>query len=290
MKIFKYSSTRVLNEVYNDKEFIRYLKNYLKNKFPQLQNDVEDAINNTWIKLKKGFDSGRLSLKQETKRNMISYFRIASVSVCRDMLKSSWEKGIRNKSLVTDEGFEGGSFKGIDISQEDAATRGWGSFPSDLDDRIFLNQTNEMLNSEDDDLDKFNKKNIRDIINQMGGMNELNTKSHLAATFTDAAKEEMKQKGIDYDEEMSRIKDNPTPNNLAYGKSLSEQLKTLINTLNKRHTRGQEKLNEWYNKTKSSNNSSLLLKLIKMANKLDYLGLKKEADLTDKLIKNISNF
>jgi hypothetical protein len=183
------------------------------------------------------------------------------------------------------------SFRGVDISQEDVADRGWGSFPSDPNDKILLEQTNRMLRSPGKELGSFNKEKIRKILDDTGGYNELNPTEPGRVQFKDVAKRDLKQEGLDYDYQMGRVKENK--NDFAYqqlGKHLDKELKIRENTLNRRRGRGEEVLNQWLDNSVNRTDikeSSLLANLIKMAGQLDAIGFRKEADFTDRLIRKV---
>ena len=294
MSFLKYSNLNLLNKVYHDKDFIAKLKSFLERDFPDISDEAGDIINSAWVKLTEKFSSGKIVLEEENEASMKNYLKSAVKFAAIDLIRRRYpeNKGISPNMLITDEGWSGGSFRGVDVSQEDVADRGWGSFPSDPNDKILLEQTNRMLRSPGKELGSFDKEKIRKILDDTGGYNELNPTKPGRVEFRDVAKRDLKQRGLDYDYQMGRVRENK--NDFAFkelGKYLDKELKTRENTLNRRRGRSEEVLNQWLDNSVNRTDikeSSLLANLIKMAGKLDSLGFKKEADFTDKIILKVA--
>ena len=293
MSFLKYSNLNLLNKVYHDKDFIAKLKSFLERDFSTVSDEAGDIINSAWVKLTEKFSSGKIVLEEENEATMKRYLKSAVKFAAIDLIRRRYpeNKGISPNMLITDEGWSGGSFRGVDISQEDVADRGWGSFPSDPNDKILLEQTNRMLRSPGKELGSFDKEKIRNILDDTGGYNELNPTEPGRVEFRDVAKRDLKQRGLDYDYQMGRVRENK--NDFAFkelGKYLDKELKTRENTLNRRRGRSEEVLNQWLDNSVNRTDikeSSLLANLIKMAGQLDAIGFRKEADFADSLIRKV---
>ena len=150
-----------------------------------------------------------------------------------------------------------------------------------------------MFNSPGSELgNKKDKGDIRRLLDQYGGVNEVNPKSPESATFIDVAKERLKEEsGLDWDLEMMKAKEDPNPMSRKHRvDALEDMLATKTNTLGRKTMRSWDTLNEWANKTNFSKNSGVntMKELVKVATRLDSFGLTKEADVIDALIRKIA--
>ncbi len=113
-----------------------------------------------------------------------------------------------------------------------------------------------------------------------------------SASFLDLDKYRMlEESGFDWDAEMMKAEEERDPV-IREQKidDLNDMIQRESNTLGRRTMRSWTSLNEWANKTnpvKKSNLMGDLTGLVKVANKLDSVGLQKEADLIDSYIRDL---
>lgn len=241
---------------------------------------ADDTVNNLWIKLKNFSTRGELPTDPEHLRSYI-------FAALQNLVVDTHRRNARyREKLMTDRGWEGGSLRGEDVSQEEMADLGYGSFPSNPEDKILLDQMHSQFGPEGTALGKMDKEDMRNLMDLTGGLGELNPERGESATLHDVAKKIMKDKeGFDWNAEMRAAREihNPEEREMRM-EELEDKLETAANTIGRRLSRGQEKMREY---AKASIED--LRSLTKVATKLDSLGLTKEADYIDSLIRKISS-
>lgn len=271
----KRAQMEAINELFTDEGFSDRLKGFARQNGLSRE-EAEDIVNSLWIKLK--LSSERVRLPEELPALRTYIFRSL-----RNLIISQHRKNkVRPERMLTDEGWSGGSLKGIDISQEEVADRGIGSFPSHPDDRILLEQMQSQFGPEGTALGKMNKEDMRNLMDLTGGLGELNPTTPGQASIREVAKKYlMDEEGFDWDAEMRAAREERDPEERrSMIDALHMKLDTASNTLGRRLSRGQEKMREY---AKASLKD--IISLSKIATKLDSLGLTKEADVIDALIK-----
>ena len=241
---------------------------------------ADDTVNSLWIKLKNFSTRGELPTDPEHLRPYI-------FNALKNLVKDTHRTNRRyREELITDRGWEGGSLRGEDVSQEEMADLGYGSFPSKPEDKILLDQMHSQFGPEGTALGKMDKEDMRNLMDLTGGLGELNPERGESATLHDVAKKIMKDKeGFDWNAEMRAAREIPNPEEREMRmEELEDKLETAANTIGRRLSRGQEKMREY---AKASIED--LRSLTKVATKLDSLGLTKEADYIDSLIRKISS-
>ena len=264
-----------VNRLFADENFVGRLQGFAKSKgLPR--EEAEGIVNTLWVKLKVFSERGELPTdREDLKAYIISSLKNLIISDNR-------KRKSRPEYLITDEGWSGGSLKGIDISQEEMADRGIGSFPSHPDDRILLEQMHSQFGPEGTALGKMDKEDMRNLMDLTGGLGELHPTTPGPASIREVAKKYlMDEEGFDWDAEMRAAREERDPEERRHRvEALHAKLDTVSNTLGRRLSRGQEKMREY---AKASLEE--LISLTKVASKLDSLGLTKEADLIDSLIR-----
>jgi hypothetical protein len=252
------------------------------------QEDLEQLVNDTYVRIKSQIiKKGGLTLNEDTPEGLRAYCISSIINMALDFKRLSRNK---NEVFTTDTGWKGGHVTGDEVSSEDVASRGWGSRPSSIEDRILLREVDEMFESPGQELGRQrDKKETKRLLDEYGGMGEINPTGE-SASFLDLAKHRMlEESGFDWDSEMMKAQEERDPV-IREQKidDLNEMIQRESNTLGKRTMRSWTSLNEWANRTnpvKKSNLISDLTNLVKVANKLDSLGLTKEADYIDFMIK-----
>jgi DNA-directed RNA polymerase specialized sigma24 family protein len=271
----KRAQMEAINELFADENFVDYLKGFAE-KNGLSREGAEDAVQSLWLKLKVFSGRGELPTGSPELRTYI-------VRSLRNLIISEHRKRkSRPEHLITDEGWRGGSLKGIDISQEEVADRGIGSFPSNPDDRILLEQMHSQFGPEGTALKRMDKEDMRNLMDLAGGLGELNPTTPGQASIREVAKRYMMdEEGFDWDAEMRAAREERDPDERRYLiESLVAKLDTTANTLGRRLLRGQERMREY---AKASLDD--IASLSKIATKLDSLGLTKEADVLDSFIR-----
>jgi DNA-directed RNA polymerase specialized sigma24 family protein len=264
-----------VNRLFADENFVGRLQGFARRN-GMSREEAEDIVNSLWIKLKIFSERGELPTgSQELRSYVVSSLRNLIISEHR-------RRKSRPEYLVTDEGWSGGSLKGVDVSQEEMADRGIGSFPSQPDDRILLEQMHSQFGPEGTALGKMDKEDMRNLMDLTGGLGELHPTTPGSASIREVAKKYlMDEEGFDWDAEMRAAREERDPEERRHRiDALHAKLDTVSNTLGRRLSRGQEKMREY---AKASLQD--LISLTKVASKLDSLGLTKEADVIDSLIR-----
>lgn len=281
-----------LDYLFQKPAFVNALKNLVRKISSKIKNeDVEQLVNDVYVKVKSRiYSKGGLNLEEDTVEKMAAYCKKTVERLAIDLVRSS---RYSREVFTTDTGWEGGHVTGDEVSTEDVAARGWGSRPSSLDDRVLLSETERMFDSPEKELgNRKDKGELRRLLDQYGGMNEVNPTSPDSATFIDVAKERIKEEsGLDWDLEMMKAKEDPNPMSRKHRiDALEDMLATKTNTLGRKTMRGWDTLNEWADKTDFSKNSefNMMRELVKVATRLDSFGLTKEADVVDALIRKIA--
>jgi hypothetical protein len=282
---------RLLNRIFEDPGFISSLKRAARSSVSTLKpEDLEQLVNDTYVKVNSLImKKGGLDLDNDTAEGLKAYCLSAIMNIAIDFKRRSREK---YEVFTTDTGWKGGHVTGDDVSAEDVASRGWGSRPSSIEDRVLLREVDEMFESPGQELGRQrDKKETKRLLDEYGGMGEINPTGD-SASFLDLAKYRMlEESGFDWDAEMMKAEEERDPV-IREQKidDLNEMIQRESNTLGRRTMRSWTSLNEWANRTnpvKKSNLMGDLTGLVKVANKLDSVGLQREADLIDSYIRDL---
>jgi len=282
---------KLLNRIFEDSGFISSLKRAALSSVSTLKpEDLEQLVNDTYVKVNSLImKKGGLDLDNNTAEGLKAYCISSIMNIAIDFKRLSRQK---REVFTTDTGWKGGHVTGDDVSQEDVASLGWGSRPSSIEDRILLREVDEMFESPGQELGRQrDKKETKRLLDEYGGMGEINPTGD-SASFLDLAKYRMlEESGFDWDAEMMKAEEERDPV-IREQKidDLNDMIQRESNTLGRRTMRSWTSLNEWANKTnpvKKSNLMGDLTGLVKVANKLDSVGLQKEADLIDSYIRDL---
>jgi len=275
----KRAQMEMVDQMLTDPDMVDMLKHIAMKKGIR-EEMADDVIHSLWIKLKNFSTRGELPTDP-------SHFRPYVISAFKNLIKDTHRTNSRQREeLITDDGWEGGSLRGENVSQEQMADLGYGSFPSRPEDKVLLEQMHSQFGPDGKALGKMDKEDMRNLMDLTGGLGELNPERAESASLHDVAKKIMKDKeGFDWNAEMSAAREIPNPEEREMRmEELEDKLETAANTIGRRLSRGQEKMREY---AKASLED--LRSLTKVATKLDSLGLTKEADYIDSLIREISS-
>jgi hypothetical protein len=282
---------KLLNRIFEDSGFTSSLKRAALSSVSTLKpEDLEQLVNDTYVKVNSLImKKGGLDLDNNTAEGLKAYCISSIMNIAIDFKRLSRQK---REVFTTDTGWKGGHVTGDDVSAEDVASLGWGSRPSSIEDRILLREVDEMFESPGQELGRQrDKKETKRLLDEYGGMGEINPTGD-SASFLDLAKYRMlEESGFDWDAEMMKAEEERDPV-IREQKidDLNDMIQRESNTLGRRTMRSWTSLNVWANRTnpvKKSNLMGDLTGLVKVANKLDSVGLQKEADLIDSYIRDL---
>lgn len=277
-----------LLQLFSDKTFIeRVLKNPIRRSFMKLgqkailsEQDLEDLVSDVFLRILRIIDGGNSINPGLLKFYCISSMKNAALDLYRSRKRRPMEQ------LQTG-----------DVSAELVAEQGMGSYPSRVEDRILVK---EMDKNFQEFMGRSNipPEEMRNLLNWYGGIEKMDSEKSLKEwgetpakaysfvdTNKDVAKEYLKKyQNFDWDAEMAAAQAILDPQMKKEKiQELKEMLSTTQNSIYRRISRTQERFRE-----KVESSLVDLSSLVKVANRLDALGLTSEADCLDLLIQQMA--